>query len=67
MAKWGFSNQEWYNNGIVSGNDIDVAIKIQNNLFSPNEEPIVFGWCFFLKTLHLLKFDFKKFFVEHQK
>ena len=57
MAKWGFSNQEWYNNGIVSGNDIDVAIKIQNNLFSPNEEPYCVWLVFFLKTLHLLKIN----------
>ena len=32
-----FLNNEWHNNGIASGNDIDVAIKIQNDFFSPNE------------------------------
>lgn len=46
MQKWGFTNQEWHNNGIISGNDIDVAIKIQNNLFSPNEDP----YCVWLET-----------------
>ena len=46
MQEWGFTNQEWHNNGIVSGNDIDVAIKIQNNLFSANEEP----YCVWLET-----------------
>lgn len=46
MQKWGFTNQEWHNNGIISGNDIDVAIKIQNNLFSKDEDP----YCVWLET-----------------
>ena len=34
MQKWGFSVEKWVSNGVKSGNDTDVAIRIDNNLFN---------------------------------
>jgi hypothetical protein len=30
MEKWGFSNSDWRNNGVITGNDVDVAIYTNN-------------------------------------
>ena len=46
MQKWGFSVETWVNNGVKSGNDTDVAIRIDNNLFNQGEEP----YCIWLET-----------------
>ena len=46
MQKWGFSVEKWVSNGVKSGNDTDVAIRIDNNLFNQGEEP----YCIWLET-----------------
>ena len=46
MQKWGFSVEKWVSNGVKSGNDADVAIRIDNNLFNQGEEP----YCIWLET-----------------
>ena len=46
MQKWGFSIEKWVNNGVKSGNDTDVAIRIDNNLYNQGEEP----YCIWLET-----------------
>ena len=54
LAKWKFKEDEWKNNGVISGNDIDVAIRKfgKNELSGDNESFFnsTSNYCIWLET-----------------